>query len=302
MVGPATGSGASAPQGASGSQETLEPFRALMAQADARIELARACLMIARDAYPALDVAHYLGEIERFGLRLRARLPQGGGIEEKVIALNEFFFGDLGFEGNVDAYYDPRNSYLNQVIDRRTGIPISLSILYMEIGRRIGLPLEGVSFPGHFLVRLRLRGGILVLDAFAGGAPQAEDDLRARLLRVVPRSAAGGLPVEALPLDQFLEPATHRQILARLLRNLKGIYRDADEPARLLNVLNRILVVTPDASADLRDRGLVYQRLECWQPALADLALYLEREPDAPDAEDLRVTVMALRAQCARMN
>lgn len=297
-----TGFGPSAPQGVPGAQAALDSFRALMAQADARIELARACLMIARDAYPELELAHYIGEIERFGLRLRARLPQGGGIEEKVIALNEFFFGELAFEGNVDAYYDPRNSYLNEVIDRRTGIPISLSILYMELGRRIGLPLEGVSFPGHFLVRLRLRGGILVLDPFAGGTPQTEDELRTRLLRVVPQSATGGLPVEALPLDPFLEPATHRQILARLLRNLKGIYRDADEPVRLLEVLNRVLVVTPDANADLRDRGLIYRRLECWQPALADLATYLEREPDAQDAEDMRVAVMALRAQCARMN
>jgi regulator of sirC expression with transglutaminase-like and TPR domain len=290
------------PQGAGGSQEPLEPFRALMAQTDARIELARACLMIARDAYPALDVAHYLGEIERFAMRLRTQLAAGGGAEEKLIALNDFFFGELGFAGNVDAYYDPRNSYLNEVIDRRTGIPISLSILYIELGRRIGLPLEGVSFPGHFLVRLRLRGGMLVLDAFAGGAPQSEDELRERLARVVPQAATGGIPVEALPLEQFLEPASHRQILARMLRNLKTIYRDADEPAQLLAVLNRILVVTPDASAELRDRGLVYQRLECWQPALADLAAYVEREPDAADREEMGLQVMTLRAQCARMN
>jgi len=289
-------------QGVGGSQEPLEPFRALMAQTDARIELARACLMIARDAYPALEVAHYLGEIERFAMRLRARLAAGGGAEEKLIALNDFFFGELGFAGNVDAYYDPRNSYLNEVIDRRTGIPISLSILYIEVGRRIGLPLEGLSFPGHFLVRLRLRGGMLVLDAFAGGAPQSEDDLRERLARVVPQAATGGVPVEALPLEQFLEPATHRQIVARMLRNLKTIYRDADEPAQLLAVLNRILVVTPDASAELRDRGLVYQRLECWQAALADLAAYVEREPDAADREEMRLQVMTLRAQCARMN
>jgi regulator of sirC expression with transglutaminase-like and TPR domain len=284
-----------------GAQAALEPFRALMAQADTRIELARACLMIARDAYPELDMAHYLGQIERFGMRLRAQAGQGG-VEDKVIALNAFLFGELGFEGNVDAYYDPRNSYLNEVIDRRTGIPISLSILYIELGRRVGLPLEGVSFPGHFLVRLRLRGGMLVLDPFAGGAPQSEADLRERLARVVPKGAAGGIALESLPLEQFLEPASHRQILARLLRNLKSIYRDADEPAHLLNVLNRILVVTPDASAELRDRGLLYQRLECWQPALADLADYLEREPDAADSEEVRLQLMALRAQCARMN
>jgi len=287
--------------GLPGGQDPLEPFRALMAQADARIELARACLMIARDAYPELDLAHYVGQIERFGLRLRARAAERG-VEEKVIALNEFMFGELGFVANVDAYYDPRNSYLNEVIDRRTGIPISLSIVYMELGRRIGLPLEGVSFPGHFLVRLRLRGGMLVLDPFAGGAPQSEDDLRERLERVVPKGTTGGVPLELLPLEQFLEPASHRQIIARVLRNLKSIYRDADEPARLLAVLNRILVVSPDASIELRDRGQLYRRLECWQPALADLSAYVEREPDAPDGDDMRLQLLALRAQCARMN
>ena len=290
------------PHGPQVPPEPLAPFRALMAQDDTRIELARACLMIARDAYPALDVAHYVGEIERLGLRLRARLSQHGRAEKKVIALNEFIFGELGFEGNVDAYYDPRNSYLNEVIDRRTGIPISLSILYVELGRRIGLPLEGVSFPGHFLVRLRLRGGMLVLDPFAGGAPQSEDDLRERLTRVVPQAATGGIPVDELPVEQFLAPASHRQILSRVLRNLKAIYREADEPARLLEVLNRILVVTPDAHAERRDRGLVYQRLECWQPALEDLSAYIEREPDATDAAAIRDQLVALRAQCARMN
>jgi regulator of sirC expression with transglutaminase-like and TPR domain len=287
--------------GLPGGQDSLEPFRALLAQADTRIELARACLMIARDAYPELDMAHYVGQIERFGLRLRA-LAAERGVEEKVIALNEFMFGELGFQANVDAYYDPRNSYLNEVIDRRTGIPISLSIVYMELGRRIGLPLEGVSFPGHFLVRLRLRGGMLVLDPFAGGAPQSEDDLRERLERVVPKGTTGGIPLELLPLEQFLEPASHRQIIARVLRNLKSIYRDADEPAQLLGVLNRILVVSPDASTELRDRGLLYRRLECWQPALADLSAYVEREPEAPDGEDMRLQLLALRAQCARMN
>lgn len=277
-------------------------FAELMARDEGEIDLARACLLIAADAFPGLDIDGYLGEIERLAARLRGRLPPGGGAHERVLALNRFLYDDLGFSGNADDYYDPRNSYLNEVIDRRTGIPISLSILYIEVGRRIGLPLEGVSFPGHFLVRLRLRGGMLVLDAFAGGAPQSEDDLRERLARVVPQAATGGIPVEALPLEQFLEPATHRQILARMLRNLKTIYRDADEPVQLLAVLNRILVVTPDASAELRDRGLVYQRLECWQPALADLAAYVEREPDAADREEMRLQVMTLRAQCARMN
>jgi regulator of sirC expression with transglutaminase-like and TPR domain len=281
---------------------TLEAFAQALAREDARIDLAQACLMIAQDAYPRLEVERYLGEIERMALRLRARLPAAGGAEESIVALNEFLFEDLGFWGNTDDYYDPRNSYLNEVIDRKTGIPISLSILYMELGRRIGLPLEGVSFPGHFLVRLRLRGGTLVLDPFAGGAPQSEVELRERLQRVVPPEATGNLPLAELPLEQFLEPASKRQILSRVLRNLKAIYRETDNPERGLQVLNRMLLVTPDAHAELRDRGYLYQRLECWRPALQDLAAYLERDPDAPDADDVRVRLMELTALCARLN
>ena len=281
---------------------SLEAFSQALARPDDRIDLAHACLLIAQDAYPGLDVERYLGEIERMALRLRPLLPAAGGPEESIVALNQFLFEDLGYWGNIDDYYDPRNSYLNDVIDRKTGIPITLCILYMEIGRRIGLPLEGVSFPGHFLVRLRLRGGVLVLDPFAGGAPQSEDELRERLARVIPPGAADNVPVAELPLEQFLEPASRRQILTRVLRNLKGIYRETDKPERLLQVLNRLLVIHPDAASELRDRGIVYQRLECWRPALADLTAYLERDPDAPDSDEVRGRLMELRALCARLN
>lgn len=281
---------------------SLVPFSELLAQEDSRIDLSRACLLIAQDAYPDLDVDHYLGEIERLAERLRRQLPASVGTEERIVALNQFLYEDLGFWGNTEAYYDPRNSYLNDVIERKTGIPITLSILYMELGRRIGLPLEGVSFPGHFLVRLRMRGGVLILDAFAGGAPQSEDELRQRLQRVIPEDAVGDASVSELPLDQFLEPATNRQILSRLLRNLKAIYRETDRPERLLDVLNRMLLVSPDASAELRDRGYVYQRLECFRAALTDLTHYTEREPDAADLDEVRTHLMELSALCARLN
>jgi len=280
----------------------LQMFEKIVSEKEERIDLARACLMIAEDAYPGLDVERYIGDIERLAIRLRARIPQSGGAEERVVALNQFLYGDLGYWGNTEDYYDPRNSYLNEVLDRRTGIPITLGIVYMELGRRVGLPLEGVSFPGHFLVRLRLRGGALVLDPFTGGAPQAEDELRRRLERVIPDRARGGVPLAELPLDEFLEPASNRQILSRVLRNLKGIYREAGKPERVLEVLNRMLVVSPDASAELRDRGYVYQKLECWRPALKDLTDYLEREPDAPDIDDVRASLLDLSVRCARLN
>jgi regulator of sirC expression with transglutaminase-like and TPR domain len=279
-----------------------DPFAELVSRQDERIELAKACLQIAEDAYPGLDVDGYVGELERFAKRLSARFAHDAPAEDRIIALNEFLFDDLGFGGNTDDYYDPRNSYLNDVIDRKTGIPITLAILYMEIGRRIGLPLEGISFPGHFLVRLRLRGGMLILDPFSGGAPQSEPELRQRLQRVIPEGAAADVSVAELPLDQFLEPASNRQILARVLRNLKGIYREADKPERLLGVLNRMLVITPDAAAELRDRGFAYQQLECWRPALKDLSDYLDREPEAADLDVVRTALVELTVRCARLN
>jgi regulator of sirC expression with transglutaminase-like and TPR domain len=280
----------------------LQPFAQLISREDARIDLSRACLLIAQDAYPDLDVERYIGEIERMATRLRARLAPSAAGEERVVALNQLLYEELGYWGNTQDYYDPRNSYLNEVIDRRTGMPITMSILYMELGRRIGLPVEGVSFPGHFLVRVRLRGGMLVLDPFSGGAPQSEDELRSRVKRVIPDGVADDLPASELPLDQFLEPATNRQILARVLRNLKGIYRKANKPERMLDVLNRMLLVTPDASAELRDRGYVYQRLECYRAAFKDLTDYAEREPDAPDLDEVRSKLMELSALCARLN
>ena len=279
-----------------------DPFAELMARDEAAIDLGRACLLIARDAYPALDVEGYLGEIERLAARLRGRLPQDGGAEARVVALNEFLFDDLGYSGNADDYYDPRNSYLNEVLDRRTGIPITLSVLYMEVGRRVGLPLEGVSVPGQFLVRVRLRGAMLVLDPFSGGTPQSEADLHERLRRVIPPEAAGGVPVEELPLDQFLEPAGKRQILARLLRNLKGIYRETGQLQRQLEVLNRMLLVAPEARGELRERGLLYQRLECYRAALKDLQDYSALEPEAPDIDEVRARLVELGALCARLN
>ena len=280
----------------------LEAFERVLAEKEERIDLARACLMIAQDAYPDLSVDRYLGDIERMAMRVRAQLRDGGGAEERVVALNEFLFGELGYFGNTKDYYDPRNSYLNEVIERRTGIPITLAILYMEVGRRIGLPLAGVSFPGHFLVQLKLRRGMVVLDPFSGGAPVSEEELRERLKRVIPEGASDDLPVSELPLEQFLEPATNRQILARVLRNLKGIYRDTGKPERMLEVLNRMLLVAPEASAELRDRGFVYHKLECYRAALQDLRDYVEREPDAPDSDEVRVRVVELSSLCARLN
>lgn len=273
----------------------LERFAELLCREE--FCLAEACLLIAQDAYPALDVAQYLEHIEALAAKLKSRLSGDAFPAQKVAVLNRYMFDELGFRGNAAEYYDPRNSYLNQVLERRTGIPITLSILYMALGHRLGLRLQGVSFPGHFLVKLRVTGGQLVLDPFSGGEAQSEPDLRARLAQVMPQHEA-----DTLPLPQFLQAATPRQILARLLRNLQGIYLQSGEAQNTLRVTQRMVMVAPHAAEAVRDRGLAYYKLDCFRAALADLQDYLERRPDAPDAGEIGDKIAALRLECARLN
>ncbi len=276
-------------------QFRLERFSELLRRQN--FSLAEACLLIAQDAYPDIDIAHYLARIDALAATVRSRLPGDAFAEQKVMVLNRYLFGELGYAGNIDDYYDPRNSYLNQVLERRTGIPITLSILYMEVGLRLGLRLQGVSFPGHFLVKLRVSGGHLVLDPFCGGEAQSESDLRARLAQVLQPDE-----VDMMPLAQMLKAANPHQILTRLLRNLKGIYQHADEVQNTLQVIQRMMVVAPHAAEELRDRGLAYYKLECFRAALADLQDYLKLRPDAHDAEEIDDKVAALRQACARLN
>jgi regulator of sirC expression with transglutaminase-like and TPR domain len=228
---------------------------------------------------------------------VKGRLSSDAFAEQKVMVLNRYLFNEQGFCGNAGDYYDPRNSYLNQVLERRTGIPITLSILYMEIGGRLGLRLQGVSFPGHFLVKLRVTGGQLVIDPFCGGEAQSESDLRARLAQVLPQRDA-----DTLPLPQFLEAASSRQILARVLRNLKGIYLQSEQAQNTLKVMQRMVMVAPHAAEEVRDRGLAYYKLDCFRAALADLQDYLDRRPEAPDVGEIKDKAAALRLVCARLN
>ena len=273
---------------------SLERFAELVTRE--QFSLAEACLLIAQDQYPELDIAACVAKLDAMAATVRGRLAADALAEQKVAALNWHLFGELRFCGNADAYYDPRNSYLNEVLERRTGIPITLAIVYLEVGRRLGLQLQGVSFPGHFLVKLRLKQGSLVLDPFAGGEPCSETGLRARLGQALPADR------QAKPeLDRYLEPATPREIVARVLRNLKGIYLKNAKLERALAVMHRMLLVVPESAEELRDRGLVHAELECFRPALADLQSYLRRRPDAPDASDIHAKVVELRAAAAKL-
>jgi len=262
-----------------------------------QFNLAEASLMLAQDVYPNIDIPGYVGQLDRIAEAIKKRIAGDAFAEQKLKALNYYLFNEMRFSGNIDEYYDPRNSYLNEVIERRTGIPITLSILYLEVGKRLGLNLKGVSFPGHFLVKLSVKRGQLVLDPFTGGEAQSEADLRQRLAQVLPSEKA-----EQAQLDQYLEPATPRQIIARVLRNLKNIYMQSGRHDQALAVMHRMLLVMPESAEELRDRGLLYQKLECFRPALSDLQNYLRRRPEAPDAAEIHGKIVELKESTARIN
>jgi len=211
-------------------------FAHLVGSSDAEIDLCTAALLVAEFEYPELNVAYYLSRIDEFAEAARRRI--GAGPHGQLRALNETLFGGLGFRGNFDDYYDPKNSFLNEVIDRRVGIPITLSVLYIGVGRRIGMELEGLSFPGHFLVRYIHDDAVLVLDPFHLGISLSSDDIRARAEKTL------GQGTELSP--RFLEAASARQIIRRMLVNLSNIYRREGDAIRHLAVVERLAILDPD--------------------------------------------------------
>jgi regulator of sirC expression with transglutaminase-like and TPR domain len=268
----------------------------MVARQDQDIDLAEAALLIAKGAYLDLDVAGYLARIDDLARRLRAQLPQDSSQTERILALNRFLFDEQGFAPNTENYYDPRNSFLNDVLDRRVGIPITLSILYIEVGRRIGLPLQGVSFPGHFLVKCMMGKGMVILDPYCGGISLTLQDLQQRL-----REVRGGEVSRAI-VAGMLVSANNKQILARMLRNLKAIYLERKDYEHALFVMGWIMTIAPQDGSEHRDRGLAYLKLECFRAALEDLERYLQLAPEAPDADEIRSQVIELRKCTARLN
>jgi regulator of sirC expression with transglutaminase-like and TPR domain len=255
-----------------------------------RIPLAEAALWIAAEEYPALDVAAYLDRLDELAERARARVGPSPSAES-LSRFNDFLFRELGFAGNGESYDDPRNSFLNEVIDRRLGIPITLSMIYTEVGARIGLPVVGVGFPGHFLVRWKGERDVLI-DPFFGRVITREE-CASRL-----RAAHGP---EARMDERLLAPATPRETLARMLRNLKVSYLGRGDLERALSAVDRILIVTPEDAGELRDRGILYLRLECFAAALTDLERYLALAPRDPMAEEIRSRLPEVRREAARL-
>ena len=255
---------------------------------DATIDLAEAALLIAQDAYPELRVEEYLDRFVSLADPLQARLRGVETLREAVSLVNGHLFGDEAFRGNVEDYYDPRNSYLNEVLDRRLGIPITLSVVYMEVSRRVGLDVVGIGLPGHFIVEARRGEDSLLLDPFHGGAVLTLDDCQQLVAESV--GDAGGFS------EEMLEPVSKRQILSRILNNLKMNYLRADDVARAWPVAGKMVQLSPESPVDRRDRGLLAHRLNRFAMARLDLRFYLDHRPDAPDRDAIEASLSAIEA------
>ncbi|MES2832787.1 MAG: SirB1 family protein [Pseudomonadota bacterium] len=276
--------------------DALDYFASLVGQDDS-ILLFEAALSLGQDSDPDLDLAAVQAEVDTLALTLRRRLPADASQVQKLRMLNQFFYQELGFCGNANDYYHPSNSYLHRVIDTRRGIPISLAMVYIELAYQIGLQVRGISFPGHFLMRLTVRSGDIILDPF-NGSSLSREELEARLEPYLP---ADSNPLE-LSLASYLQPASAREILVRMLRNLKMIFFEQQVWARLLGVQERLMILLPKDSTERRDRGLAYAHLECPQAALQDIEQYLAERPDAVDADLLRAKLTDLRRDADRLN
>ncbi|HEY2106767.1 MAG TPA: tetratricopeptide repeat protein [Candidatus Binataceae bacterium] len=258
------------------------------------VALARAALVIAKEEYPALEVDLYLERLAELGREAARWMGTAANTVEQVQALSRLLFEHHHFAGNQTSYGDPRNSFLNEVLERKVGIPISLSVVYIEVGRRAGLKLEGVSFPGHFLVKATDDRGELIIDPFNQGTILNLEQLRTLLNQVY------GQPVELHP--SMLRAATSRQILSRMLRNLKNVYVAASDWMRAVAALDRILILEPRSLDELLERAKLNETMECFQAALDDLQSFLSIAPDHPIAEAAREGVMRLARQVSRIS
>ncbi len=276
---------------------TLPDWDSLAELDDESLPLLPTALLIARDEYPGLDPARYDATLQGYVEHLQAEVDTITAAPLKMAAINRHLFDELGFSGDHDEYYDPRNSYLNEVFERRLGNPISLALVQMEVARRLGITLDGISFPGHFLVRLPMDEGVLVMDPFNGGRPLSVEELRERA-----SSHLGGQLPDDQVLAQILDPAPSRAILMRMLRNLHGVYAENHQWDRAARSADRLLKLAPDSGDALRDRGLAYLKLDYLAGARRDLGRYVQRNPDAGDAQALREKLVDLGGPRTRLH
>ncbi len=269
-------------------------FAQVVDRPESAIDLGEAALLIAEDAYPGLDIPRYLRRLDEIAAPLRPRGDDGVPLFDTVQALNGHLFGEVGLRGNAEDYYDPRNSYLNEVLDRRLGIPISLSAVYIEVARRIGLTVVGIGLPGHFIVEARRDTSSLLLDPFHGGEALTREDCE-RLVEDV----YGGTVVFS---EDHLVPVRKRQILSRMLNNLKRAYLAQDRPDQAWPVVEKMLYLSPDSALDHRDRGLLAYRTNRFALARDDLRFYLDHAPEAPDRVAIKSSLAAVESILGMMS
>ncbi len=265
----------------------------MVSRSDEEINLAEAALLIAAEEYPRLDVDLYLEKLDRFADLARDRALKAGEIFEPVSILNGTLFDDLGFHGNSENYYDPRNSFLNEVIDRRTGIPITLTVVYIEVAKRIGVCIDGIGMPGHFIARYSSGSEEVFIDAFNRGRLLG----RAGCAEMLSDMSGGRLELK----PEHLAPVTKKQILVRMLSNLLGIYAAGDN-TRALATIERILLIIPDSPPHVRDHGLLLAMSGDTTSAIDELERYLTLAPGATDAESIREQIKAIRQTQAKLN
>ncbi|MEP6485524.1 MAG: tetratricopeptide repeat protein [Rudaea sp.] len=264
---------------------------------DTDIPLLSTALLIAKDEYPELDDGFYENRLQAFTNELRAPLASADSTAAQLRCINRYLFEEQGFSGDDLDYYDPRNSYLNEVMDRRLGNPISLAVVQIELAQRLGVPLQGISFPGHFLVRLPLDEGLIVLDPFQKGRSLDAAELRHRA-----RSHLDSQDIDDSRLARMLEPASHRMILTRILRNLKGVYGEREQWEKALRCNDRLLTLDPHQPAEYRDRGSNYLKLGHVRAAREDFTRYLALMPQADDADNVAAQISALGSKLPRLN
>ena len=262
-------------------------FRESVEQPDEELDLAEAALLIAQAEYPHLDRGRYLRLLDQLATEAKRRISDAMGPYGMVNALSEYLFDEEGFRGNEEDYYDPRNSFLNDVLERKLGIPITLSLVYMEVGRRLELPIVGLGMPGHFLVKYRAPEDEIIIDPFHRGIILSEEECADLLTR-----SSG----EAIPFQpNYLAPVAKNQILTRMLNNLRSIYLSREDHHRALGIAERLLLIEPHDHRNVRDRGLLRLNVGDLNGALADLEMYLAVSPHAADTNAIYRSAEAIR-------
>ena len=269
----------------------LSYFTSLV-MSDVEFPLLETAISLAQDDYPDLDVQQVLSQVDHLLARVKRRIPADAGALQKLRSLNQFFYRDLGFCGNVNDYYDPDNSFINVVLVTRRAIPISLAVVWMELAQGLGLSARGVGFPGHFMMKVNLSEGQVVMDPLDGQSLSRENLAE----RLDPYRQRTGLADEfEAPVGLYLQETRPRDIIARMLRNLKDIYSSQEDWPRLIAVQNRLLILLPQSWPDYRDRGLAHAQQGDTALAVADLDTYLQHVDNAVDLQAIAMRVEELR-------